>query len=427
MNRKKIISVIAIIMAILMLLSLIASVIPAAFAVSQSDIDALQRKKDELAAKTAEAAERVDVLKANQANVLDQKTALEIKNETAKEALAIVAEEIALYENILIEKTAELNEALTREQNQLVKYRSRVRAMEESGGYNILAVLLSSENFDEFLSALDDYEMIMVSDRNLEDEFIAAREEAEAIKAEYEAVKAECEAKQDSLRAEQRQIEQDIEETQAELDALADQIEEAVAAYENFQAQEEAAAQEVLQMIAALEEQRRQEAAARAAAQAAAPIGSAEGSMGLNAGAASGTGSFVWPVPCSTRVTSRFGYRSDPFTGETKYHSGIDIDGYGNEGGAIVAADGGTVTTAAYSDGYGNYVIIDHGNGYQTLYAHMSGFAVGSGQSVSQGQTIGYLGSTGRATGTHLHFEIFINGERTDPAQFFSGLSYYNC
>ncbi|MCR5091001.1 MAG: peptidoglycan DD-metalloendopeptidase family protein [Oscillospiraceae bacterium] len=427
MNRKKIISVIAIIMAFLMVLSLIASVLPSAFAVSQAEIDALQQKKDELSAKTAEAAERVEVLKTNQANVLDQKRALEVKNETAKEALAVVAEEIAMYEAILEEKTAELNEALNREKEQLTKYRARVRAMEESGGYNILAVLLSSDNFDEFLSALDDYEMIMISDRNLEDEFIAAREEAEAIKAEYEAVKADCEAKQDALRAEQAQIESDIEETEAELEALADQIEEAIAAYEDFQAQEEAAAQEVLQMIAALEEQRRQEAAARAAAQAAASGGSAEGSMGLNAGAASGTGSFVWPVPCSTRVTSRFGYRSDPFTGENKYHSGIDIDGYGNEGGSIVAADGGTVTTAAYNDGYGNYVIIDHGNGYQTLYAHMSGFAVSSGQTVSQGQTIGYLGSTGRATGTHLHFEVFINGERTDPAQFFSGLSYYNC
>ena len=106
---------------------------------------------------------------------------------------------------------------------------------------------------------------------------------------------------------------------------------------------------------------------------------------------------------------------------------GIDIDGYGNDGAPVVASDGGTVVTASYNDGYGNYVIIDHGNGYQTLYAHMSGLAVGGGQTVSQGQTVGYLGATGRATGTHCHFEVFVNGERTDPAQFFSGLSYYNC
>ena len=164
-------------------------------------------------------------------------------------------------------------------------------------------------------------------------------------------------------------------------------------------------------MVAAYQRQKEEEAAARAAAIARQNAqngggggeGDGGGGGGLNPGGAVGTGNLAWPVPCSTRVTSRFGNRSDPFTGETRYHSGIDIDGYGN------------------------YVIIDHGNGYQTLYAHMSGLAVGAGQSVSQGQTVGYLGATGRATGTHCHFEVFVNGERTDPAQFFSGLSYYNC
>ena len=94
---------------------------------------------------------------------------------------------------------------------------------------------------------------------------------------------------------------------------------------------------------------------------------------------------------------------------------------------ALTAADSGTVITASYSDGYGNYIIIDHGNGMQTLYAHLSGMAVGEGSSVSQGQTIGYVGATGRATGTHLHFEVFVGGSRTDPAGYFGGLSYYNC
>ena len=151
---------------------------------------------------------------------------------------------------------------------------------------------------------------------------------------------------------------------------------------------------------------------------------SSSGGGDLNPSAAVGTGSFVWPVPCSTRITSRYGTRSDPVTGENSYHSGIDIDGNGNEGGSIVAADGGTVLTATYNDLYGNYIIIDHGNGYHTLYGHMSGLAVSTGQAVSQGQTIGYLGSTGRATDTRCHFEVFIDGNRTDPAQFFSDMSF---
>ena len=435
MKRKKLIAIIAVIMAILMAFSLIASVLPTAFAVSQSDIDALKQKRDELTQRVKEAEERVDTLKAEQANVLDQKAALEEKNNAAKEALALVAEEIAMYDGIIAEKTEELNAALTREQNQLNKYRVRVRAMEESGGYNILSVLMASGDFNEFLTAMDDMEKIMTSDRDLEDQYIAAREESERVKAEYEAVRTECLERQDVLRGEQAQLEMEIAETEADLAALEDQIEVALAEYEEIQAAQEAAAKEVEAMVAAYEEQRRREAEARAAAAAAAQIAQANsgggggdgGGGGLNPGAATGTGSFTWPVPCSTRVTSRFGNRTDPFTGETRYHSGIDIDGYGNEGGSIVAADSGTVITATYSDGYGNYVIIDHGNGYQTLYAHMSGIAVGSGQSVSKGQTIGYLGATGRATGTHCHFEVFINGGRTDPTQFFSGLSFYNC
>ncbi len=434
MNRKKIISIIAVIMAILMAFSLIASVLPTAFAVSQSDIDALKQKKAELTERVKEAEERVNSLKDVQATVLDQKAALDEKNEAAKEALALVAEEISMYDGIIEEKSAELDVALNREETQLNKYRTRIRAMEESGGYNILAVLMSSGDFNEFLTALDDMEKIMNADRDLEDAYIEAREEAEAVKADYEAVKADCEAKQTVLREEKDGIEQDIKETEEELAKLEDQLEEAIAEYEEFQAAEEEAAQQVASMIAAYEEEK---AAARAAAQIAAAQaaaqsgdgegGSATGELGLNAGAATATGSLQWPVPCSTRVTSRFGTRSDPFTGEARSHSGIDIDGYGNEGGAICAADGGTVITAAYSDGYGNYIIIDHGNGYQTLYAHMSGFAVSQGSTVSQGQTIGYLGATGRATGTHCHFEVFVNGSRTDPASYFGGLTYYNC
>lgn len=430
-QRKRMISVIAVIMAVLMLLSLVASVIPSAFAISQSDIDALQAKKDEISARVKEAEARVDTLKEAQANVLDQKAALEEKNDAAKEALRLVGEEIVMYDGIIEEKTEELNLALNREQTQLEKYRVRVRAMEETGGYNILTVLLSSGDFNEFLTALDDMEKIMTADRDLEDAYIEAREESERVKAEYEDVKADCEAKQEVLNAEKEMLDAQIAETEEDLAELEDQIDEAVTEYEGFLAAEEAAAQEIAAMMAAYQRQKEEEAAARAAAiaQQAAQNGGGGGGGdgGLNAGAAVGTGSLGWPVPCSTRITSRFGNRSDPFTGETRYHSGIDIDGYGNDGAPVVASDGGTVVTATYNDGYGNYVIIDHGNGYQTLYAHMSGLAVGAGQTVSQGQTVGYLGATGRATGTHCHFEVFINGERTDPAQFFSGLSYYNC
>ena len=124
------------------------------------------------------------------------------------------------------------------------------------------------------------------------------------------------------------------------------------------------------------------------------------------------TGSFRWPI--SGRITSSFGYRY--IFGSTSYHSGIDIKA--SYGASIVAADGGTVTFAGYKGSYGNLVIISHGNGIQTYYAHNSSFAVKAGDKVYKGQTIAYAGSTGRSTGPHCHFEIRINGTEVNPLSY---------
>lgn len=130
-------------------------------------------------------------------------------------------------------------------------------------------------------------------------------------------------------------------------------------------------------------------------------------------------GFYIWPSTASDYVTSFFGTRLHPILGVYKTHTGIDIGaGYGT---AILAAADGVVTTAAYNaGGYGNYIIIDHGNGNMTLYAHMSQMIAGVGQTVKQGQTIGLVGSTGLSTGPHLHFEVYVGGTRVDPLLYFS-------
>ncbi len=130
-------------------------------------------------------------------------------------------------------------------------------------------------------------------------------------------------------------------------------------------------------------------------------------------------GLYIWPSAASDYVTSFFGTRLHPILGVYKTHTGIDIGaGYGT---AVLAAANGVVTTAAYdAGGYGNYLIIDHGNGNKTLYAHMSQINSRVGQTVTQGQTIGLVGSTGMSTGPHLHFEVFVGGTRVDPLLYFS-------
>ncbi|MBR1456438.1 MAG: hypothetical protein IJ594_04680, partial [Oscillospiraceae bacterium] len=238
MRRKKAISIIAILLAALMVLSLMASIIPTAHAISQSDIDALREQKNALSARVTEAEERLAGLKDQESTALELKAALDEQNASAKEALVLIAEEIAMYDEIIAEKTEELNAALAREQQQLDRYRTRIRAMEESGGYNILAIVVKSSNFSELISGLEDMGEIMESDKELEREYRAAREDAERVKEEYEQVRADCEEKQAELREEQAAIQAQVTAAEAQLAELADAIEAAMQQYEAEQAAE---------------------------------------------------------------------------------------------------------------------------------------------------------------------------------------------
>lgn len=447
-KRKKFISFVAILMAVLMLLSLVFSVVPvSAYA---DELDDLKAQKEELSNQVRDIKQRIELLEQQQANALDKRAALEVQTELAAQQLKVVQKEIDNYDKLIAEKAKEVEAAKNREAVQLDKYRTRVRAMEENGGFNILALILQSDNFSQLITAMDDMGEIMESDRVLQESYEDAREETEEIKAQYEAEKADYEVKKAELKAEQDQLNKDIEEATELLTSLESEIQTAIAEYKAAEAAEAAAAATIAGVIArnnAIKAQQQAEALANAQ-NAAAQLehmnqANAEAEAAgnelpytqeqiqdmqnqSNVGNVGSSEGFVWPVPCSTRVTSRYGNRSDPFTGETRYHSGIDIDGFNNAGQPIIAAASGTVITASYDGGYGNYVIIDHGD-TSTVYAHCSGLAVSYGEYVSQGQTIGYLGDTGRATGVHLHFEVYVGDGRVDPTQYFSGISYYNC
>ena len=129
------------------------------------------------------------------------------------------------------------------------------------------------------------------------------------------------------------------------------------------------------------------------------------------AGPVTGSGAMIWPI--AGEITSEFGWRTHPITGDSRFHSGLDIAG--DYGDPIRAAAAGTVIYAGWISGYGNAVIINHGGGITTLYGHNQSLAVGEGQGVSQGQVIAYCGSTGNSTGPHCHFEVRVNGEPVSP------------
>lgn len=431
MRRKKIISVIAVILAVLMALSLLLSIIPTLAYADESDdaqLSALQQAKSELSSQRASAQSKLDQLKDEQAAVIDQKIALEERNKCAQDELDLIAEEIALYNDKIAQKAEELDQAKNREAVQLEKYRTRIRAMEENGGYNILSLVLQTTDFSELLSAMDDMGDIMNSDKLLSDRYKEAREDTEQVKAEYEAYKAEVEQHQAELETEKAEIEAQIKESEATLEELAEAIKAAEAEQEAAAAAEAAASASIVSFIADYNARKAAETTVTGSDYTQSggdSSGDTSGQTGSDSSGTSsggttytgavGTGSFIWPVPSTYKVSSTFKVRWG------RQHTGIDIDGFGLDGNAIVAADAGTVIKAEYYGGYGNCVVIDHGNGTNTLYGHMSGFAVSAGQSVSQGQTIGYLGSTGNSTGTHCHFEIIINGTQVDPLPYFSG------
>ena len=435
--NKKTQSILAAVLVVIMILSLLIALIPSASAVTEDEIEALKRKRDEIAEEKAAKQAVVDDLEAKQDSILELKHALDERNDYTKQQIELNNQEIELYGQMILDKAAELDEAIALEEQQLERYRTRVRAMEENGDYDFLALLLNTTDLGELLTAIDDIGEIMESDRQLEDAYIAARENTERVKAEYEEIKVDLEARQDALREEQKELERQIQEATDHINELIEEIQKWQEEIDELDEEQQAKQHEIDVLVDELERQRaeeerrrrEEEERRRQQQQQQQQTGGDSGSTGSDTGTTTttvttSTGSFGWPCPGCYYVTSRMGNRFHPIFNEWRYHSGMDIGA--SYGSAIVASDGGTVSWCGEKGGYGNCIMIDHGNGYYTLYGHMSSYAVSYGDSVSKGQTIGYVGSTGWATGPHLHFEIRYGDSCLDPEVVagFTGLTY---
>lgn len=398
-----------------------------AYAVSQAEIDDLQKKLDALEQQAQEQQGVINDLTNQKARFITRKLALDNKIEINRQMIELIGEQIEIYDEIIAEKQAELDKALEKETAQTELLRSRIRAMEENSTYSYASFIFDSSSVTELLSRIGDVNDIMHYDKTLEEEYMAAREDVESIKKSYEEARHEQELLQKELDTKQAELDAQVEAAYtmiADIETLSD---DAQAEYDAI-AEEEAKAEETLQ-----------EAIRKRAAEQAKynqnnnsnnggggnSGGNSGGGGSSGGGSATSLSNLQWPVPSCTLITSRFGYRVAPTTGASTYHGGLDIGA--GMGASIVAAGAGDVIYAGANGGYGNCVMIDHGNGVVTVYAHMSSIGVSYGQYVTAGQYVGAVGSTGVSTGPHCHFEIRINGAQTDPAAYFSGLSYWNC
>ena len=366
-------------------------------AASTKSLQEAQDEKAQLEKALKEAQGTIEDLK-------DSKGDIESKVTELNQQLIDISARITDLENQLTAKSediqetkAELAGAKEREAQQYADMKVRIQFMYENGQTSYLEALLSSRNISEFLNSADYIAQIQSYDRqklteyqdtvesivNLEAQLEQEYTDLEALKSTVESNKATVAAMMRQKESELADISGDIEDAQSDADYYAAEI----------QAQEE--------LIAAIKRAEAEKAAA-----------------GVEEHPYTG-GAFRWPCPSSTRVTSDYGTRVSPMSGASSNHKGIDIGA--SAGADIIAAADGTVTAASYSSAAGNYVMIDHGGGLYTVYMHASSLLVSPGQTVSAGDVIAKVGSTGISTGSHLHFGVSLNGSYVSPWSYLGG------
>lgn len=388
-----------------------------ASAASGSEIDRLEQEKESIQNNKNEAGKKLAQLREEKASWMEQKTALDEKNRLAQEEILNTQKQIEIYNEMIAEKQAEADAAQAAADETLETYKKHLRSMEENGQMNTyLGVLMGASDFSDVLSRFDMMTEIMDHDKRIEQSYKDTRDAALNIKKEYEQLNAELEIKKSELETEIAQLEAEIDEANEMISELQKEIDKYEAIYNAALQREYAVQNSINTIIAQL----------KAAEEAAKDPNFTPDSGGVSVPDTSTvTGSYIWPLPSSRLITSLFGNRVHPEYGTVKFHKGVDINA--SVGAPIVAADGGTVVTVGNDPaGYGIYVAIYHNSGRSTLYAHMNAAAVSTGQTVSQGQVIGYAGSSGVSTGPHLHFEIAVDGALHNPLGYFSGYSVYS-
>lgn len=358
---------------------------------SSSSLREAQDEKEQLEQELAAVQETIRDLKDSQGDVEEKVAELNQQLINISARITELENELAEKSQDILDTQAELEVAKQQETQQYEDMKTRIQFMYENGQDTYLETLLSARDIGEFLNAAEYISQIQSYDREKLTEYEQTVENIANMEAQLETEYAELEALKATVESDKETVAELMRQKEIELADIADDIGEAQSEADYYAA--EIQAQE--ELIAAIKRAEAEKAAA-----------------GVVDNPYSG-GAFVWPCPSSTRVTSDYGTRVSPTSGASSNHKGIDI---GAAGGAdIVAAADGTVKAATYSSAAGNYVMIDHGGGLYTVYMHASALCVSPGQTVSAGQVIAKVGSTGISTGNHLHFGVSLNGSYVNP------------
>ena len=354
----------------------------------------LKSRLAELKSARAEANAAVEALEGESEKYSEKIAALDYQIQSTRAELNATQKIIDSLTRDIADKQDELDETIAQLDEKQELFETRIRVMYENGDTTYLEVLLSSEDFSDMLTNMEIVSQIMDYDKRIVEEY-------KTLKAQIETQKAALE----SDRKDKQDYADDLEQAYEEIEAQKKEYKALKAKVDSDLALKKAEAERMLREqdeindeIAALS---RQETAASG-----------------GGGGKVYSGSLVWPCPSYSRISSQYGYRTHPISGTRKLHKGLDIAA--SSGNPVIAAASGTVVKSYFSSSYGNYVVISHGGGLMTAYAHMTRRLVSAGQTVAAGQQVGTVGSTGNSTGPHLHFEVYVGGSTTNPMNYFS-------
>ena len=405
-------------MTLVMLFGLMAAGLPQAQAVTQDDINNLKSQAASLSSQKADIQKKLDKLSNSKNSALNEKLLLEQKINVLRSEIAVSEQAIAEYGEMITQKESELAAAKEKEAKYYEAFCERVRSMEERGNVSYWSVIFNASSFSDLLDKVNMINEIAESDKLMLEKMADVAAQIATERAELETQMDDLEQAKNDLAEQQTEMEKQRAESDQLILQMAAEYDSMSEEYQNYEKLEDEMSAQIKKTETDYFNALSKEEAARQAELNRQNNNKVPSNSGNSGSAASSTGGFLYPLPYAVSITDAYGYRIHPLSGTYKWHNGVDLAA--GSGTAIYATQSGTVTSACYNEAYGNMVTINHANGYSSLYGHMTNYIVSVGDYVTQGQTIGYVGSTGWSTGPHLHFTIYYNGSDVNPMNYVS-------
>ena len=415
-NRKRWVSVMAGVMAAIMLLSLILGLIPTkAGAASSSEIRkqiaALKEEKKEIDAQLKEVKGQLSANDDEIEGIVAKKDTIDQEIQLLHQQIDNINSQVATYALLIADKQDELDDAQIRLDDLNEKNKERLRAMEEEGALSYWAVIFKANSFSDLLDRISMVQEINAADQRRLKEISAVAQQVSAVQAELVREKTDLEAVREELDAAEIELEAkraEADQLLSELVARGEEFEELIDKSEDLQS-------DLMKQIAQKEKDLKA-AEYKEWLATYVPTTKPSGTDTTPSTQAPSSSGWIKPLKSYT-FTSAFGMRVHPISKKWKMHEGVDLSA--PQGTPIYAAKSGKVTTTSFqAGGAGYYVSINHGDGFSSIYMHMTHYIVKPGDYVNAGQVIGYVGSTGGSTGPHLHFGISYNGTYVNPMNY---------